>query len=388
MHASTREILAVAAPGTEALVARECLALGWPDPRPVPGGVVTVADLSAARRACLRSRTAAGVRVRVGACPAPTLDALATGVRALPWRLFLHRGQDVDVSVSSRTSRLQRRDAVARKTALAIHDALRGPRHPLERPPPPALVHLRLEDDRALLSVDASGTPLYQRGWRASGGGAPLRENLAAVVLAAAGWTPGEPLVDPFCGSGTVLIEAAQVVAGIPPGAGRAFAFETWPCHDARTWRREQAQARSGAVPSPPLLGFDQDPDAVRRAVANARLAGVPDRIRFETARVDEAVPGDPTGLVATNPPWGLRLGRDVGGVWTALGRTLADRFAGWRVALLSPDRSLVRLTGLDLRPVLRFPHGGVLVAVWTGSVPRTGPTAGRRTPRSDRRGR
>jgi putative N6-adenine-specific DNA methylase len=389
MDVPAREILAVAAPGTEALVARECASLGWIDPRTVPGGVVTMAHLSAARVACLCARLPAGVRVRVGTCPATTLEALASGIRTLAWGAFVHPGQEVEVSVTSRSSRLQRREAVARKAAYAIQDAVRGPRHPLHRPPPPAPVHLRLEDDRALLSMDAAGTPLFQRGWRASGGGAPLRENLAAVMLAAAGWQPGEPVVDPFCGSGTLLIEAAQVVLGIPPGQGRTFAFESWPCHDARAWRREQEAARGTPVPSPPLLGTDQDPEAVRRAIANARLAGVSGLTRFEVARVDASAPGDRRGLVVANPPWGLRLGRDVGGVWVAFGRVLRERFSGWRVAVLCPDAALVRLMGLSLQPLVGFPHGGVRVAVWTGSVGPAGrTTCAGRTPRSGRRAR
>jgi putative N6-adenine-specific DNA methylase len=373
----SREIMAVVAPGLEAVVAAELAQLGWPAPRTIPGGVLCTGGRIHLWHACLGSRTATDLRLRVGRLQAHSLEGLAQGLQRLPWSLFLRPGQDPRVLVSSHGSPLKRRDAIARKSQIAIRDALRGPRLPDLAPHrgsrvPGPVVHLHLEGEQVEASLDPAGAPLWQRGYRARGGAAPLRENLAAAVLRALEWGSPEALVDPFAGSGTFLIEGAAMARGLPPGLGRHFAFELWPCHDARAWGRTVEDARRRAPPGPtgPILGADADDHALDLARANAAGAGVGTAIRWQAGRVDalQPPPGAP-GLVVANPPWGRRLGQDVGGVYVAFGQVLRARFTGWRIGVLCPDPALIRLMHLPLQRLLAFPHGGTRVTLWAGTV-------------------
>jgi putative N6-adenine-specific DNA methylase len=374
------EVFVIAPPGLEAVVAAEIESMGAAeDVALVPGGVLTDGGVITAMRLCLASRTAAGVRLRAGTCLARTLDELAAGVRTMPWSAFFAEPCTPDVSVAAQGSRLRRRDVVARKVAFAIQDGLRGPRRGTSQPPwarakmAPTRVHVRLEGDEATLSVDAAGELLHRRGWRSQGGAAPLRENLAASVLIAAGWRPGVPLLDAFTGSGTFLVEAAGMTAGIAPGAGRTFAFEGWPCVDRPLLAKLRASAGSRTPRSTSrsiLEGWDSDASIIEIARSNASKAGVGGMIRWVCDTVDQLRPPASRGLVVANPPYGERLGKNVGGVWAAFGSALRAGFAHWEVALLSPNAALVRHTRLPLHPLLTFPHGGRPVTLWTSAAP------------------
>jgi putative N6-adenine-specific DNA methylase len=307
------------------------------------------------------------VWVRLGSFPATTLDALAAGVRRAPWAQYVWPRQPLVVRVASHRSPLRHKDAVAPNLELAVADALRGPRRSDTTRPSrePVEVLVRIEDDVAELSVDASGELLHRRGWRRDGGEAPLRENLAAACLWLAEWAPGEPLVDPMCGSGTFVIEAATIARGLPPGRDRTFAFERWPSHEARRW----TAVRDGRGPDPVptvIRGSDRDEAAVRAARANARRAGVD--VALDVAPVAQIEAPAPSGLVVANPPYGERIGGATA-AWASLGETLRERFGGWRVALLGPSPVLAQRTRLTLEPVATFPNGGLRVSLWIGEV-------------------
>jgi putative N6-adenine-specific DNA methylase len=370
-----REIVAICPPGLEAIVAAELIQLGWPTPRQGTGVVTAVVDAAQLYRACLHCRTATDLRVRVGRASAGSLDGLAQGLSKLPWSLFVQPGQPTEVSISVRGSAGKRKDMLARKAEHAIRDAVRGPmvtHRPGARGRDPVPVHLRFEGGRVEASVDPVGDSLWKRGYRSRGGAAPLRENIAAAALQALGWRSPMPLVDPFCGSGTLLIEAATMAAGLAPATGRSFAFERWPCHAQRLWRQVQA------APSPhagtargPIMGADADEKVLTLARDNVGWVKVGQAVRWAHQRVDAMVPppGGP-GLVLSNPPWGNRLGEQVGGVYAALGQALRDRFAGWEVALFCPDRALIRAVRMPMEPRLGFAHGGARLTLWVGRVP------------------
>jgi putative N6-adenine-specific DNA methylase len=265
--------------------------------------------------------------------------------------------------------RFPHKGALENKVELAIRDALRGPRLPGPRPPHepvPVLVHA--EGDLVRVSVDASGDLLHRRGWRQETAKAPLRENLAAAVLRLAGWAPGEPLVDPMCGSGTFPIEAATIAMGRAPGAGRTFAFERWPGLDQAAVRKVRAAAGALQVLDRAALiaGSDRDPGAVRAAVGNARRAGVADRVRLDERRFEELVPPPVPGLIVSNTPYGERVGSGQIG-WIA--QALRARWAGWRVALLVPPSAKRVLTPLGLEEVAGFRNGGIPVRVLVGAI-------------------
>lgn len=325
----------------------------------------------------VRSRVAAGIRVRVGVVRAANPRAVTASVARLPWHGLVHPRQSVIPKVVGQRMK-GRRDSVEAAIRRGVEQALRGPRLPSGRPPRhPANVLARVDGDRIELSIDAAGELLHRRGWRKATAKAPLRENLAAAVLRLAGWTPKEWLVDPMCGSGTFPIEAGQVAEGLYPGARRRFAFEDWPSHDARAWASFQKQRGRKAPDLAGILGADRAEGALRAARSNLERSGARKVVSLEQRDVRELEPPAENGLIVCNPPWGIRIGgSSARAAWAALGATVRERFAGWRVALVGPSPDLARATGLRLDQVATFPAGGQRLAVWIGG-PR-GQSSGR----------
>lgn len=355
-------------PGLEQALLDELQELGLRG-NAVVGGVEVKGEGDAMFAIHMHSRVAGRVLVRVGRFGATTLEQLARNVKQAPWSRWIHPHQGVDVRVSSMGSRLRHRETIEKKVQNAIGDALRGPRVSSGRPPrEPVLVMLRIVSDEVEISVDASGDLLHRRGWRQATAKAPLRENLAAGILRLAGWQPGEPLVDPMCGSGTFPIEAATIAMGLPPGARRGFAFERWPSHDDRAWTAFQKKRPGILDKHAPILGSDRDPGAIVAARGNADRARVSDRISLQQIPLRELEPPSKRGLVIANPPYGKRVGESTA-VFGELGRTLRERWVGWRVALLVPDRGLLGRLGLRLEEVTRFTNGGIPVMLMVGEV-------------------
>jgi putative N6-adenine-specific DNA methylase len=373
---------AAAAPGTEELVLREVATLpGVGEATRVPGGVEFVGPLEAGLRANLGLRIASRVWARVGAVEAREFALLRRRVATLPWERFVPPGAALRVKASASRSRLYHTDAIAETVALGVSDRLR--RHGARSAragetgaaegAPATLVLARGESDRFTLRVDASGALLHQRGWRAEGGPAPLRETLAAALLALADWDPATPLVDPLCGGGTIAIEAALVALRRAPGVGRRFALEAWPCADAARCRatRDEMEAEATAAAAaggPAVFGYDHAEDALDRARRNAERAGVAEHVRFERRELGEvrAPRGHGRGLVLANPPYGRRLGDDAEAraLYARLGWVLKERFARWRAAIVVPAPALA--AALRMKPVAshRLAHGGLRVAL------------------------
>ncbi len=362
-------------PGLEEALVDELRDLGL-DARLTEGGATFKATSEALYAVHLYSRLAGQVRVRVATLKARNLEALAQGARLLPWKQWVWPGQSVTVKVSSTRSRLSARgDAVSRKLQHAIRDALRGPRESGPRAPrEPIVVFVRLVDDRATLSVDASGERLHRRGWRQATAKAPLRENLAAAMLRLADWDPGEALVDPFCGAGTLPIEAATIATSRAPGLGRSFAFERWPNFDAEVYQELRGDAAGLAAldHAAPILAADRDPGAITASRDNARRAGVLDRLVIRhQAIADLSAPDCQPGLVITNPPYGHRVGQAWRrqDIFRHIGKVLRREWSGWRVALLLPDPALARPLGLKVSPVATFSNGGLPVTLVSGHI-------------------
>jgi 23S rRNA (guanine2445-N2)-methyltransferase / 23S rRNA (guanine2069-N7)-methyltransferase len=229
---------------------------------------------------------------------------------------------------------------------------------------------LHVEGPTALLSVDFSGESLHRRGYRAAGGRAPLKENAAAAVLLRAGWPGvcerGGVLLDPMCGSGTLLIEGALIAADAAPALDRDyFGFMGWRGHDARLWEQLRAEARErrGARPVRRcILGSDIDADAVRTAIANGENAGVADWLHVEKRSLAEIVPPKGGGLIVTNPPYGERIGAESGlpALYSELGSVLRDRFQGWQAAILTGNPPLARNLGIYAKRTHRFFNGPI----------------------------
>lgn len=351
-------------PGLEKLLAAELAELDV-DCEVEEGGVLIAATQRALARVHLGSRIAGRVLVRVGEFRAINLEELAARIRQLPWRALGESGQPVEVEASCQNSRLRFRELVAEKAKLAVIDGLRGPR--LSVLPPsrtPIGVHVRIVDDVATISVDASGERLHLRGWREETAKAPLRENLAAAVLRSAGWRPGMPLVDPMCGAGTFPIEAARWAAGLSPRLGWAYPCARWSDRSPAAWA--DAERALPAAVATPILAADRDPGAVRATTGNAQRAKVGDKLKIVGSSLEELDPPSAKGLLIANLPYGQRVaeGGDIDAMYARFGHVLRERWAGWRCAFLAADpRKLGRLDR-RIEIVLRFENGGTPVVV------------------------
>ncbi|MEW6072012.1 MAG: THUMP domain-containing protein [Planctomycetota bacterium] len=354
---------ATCAPGLEAVLHGEIRALRLARPERQVGGVRFEGSLAEAWRANLELRTAIRVLLRLARFPARDGDELHRAVAAVDWSE--HLGPDGTLAVDAQTSesRLDHSRYVEQRVKDAIVDRLRrehGRRPAVHRDDPDLRVHLHLWRDRATLSLDTSGASLHKRGWRVDQGRAPLAETLAAGIVLLAGWDRRAPLLDPFCGSGTILVEAALFAAQIAPGLFRArFGFERWPGHDAAACAALREELRRRAVPLPRgrLRGADLDPARIEGARRNAAAAGVEAAIELAVGDAAQFAPRRGwNAWVVTNPPYGERIGEEdeLLPLYRELGARLRERCAGYRVAIFSGNPRLAR--ALALEPIARHP--------------------------------
>jgi putative N6-adenine-specific DNA methylase len=233
-----------------------------------------------------------------------------------------------------------------------------------------------LVHDICTISIDSSGETLHRRGYRLATAKAPVRETLAAAILLASGWKADAPLLDPFCGSGTIPIEAAMLACRLAPGRSRGFAFMNWPGYDQQVWESLLAEAdtavRAETPGLPVILGSDRDAGAVQNAQENARRAGVLRQIDFSCRAISAIEPPAGPGWVVTNPPYGVRMSanRDLRNLYAQFGKVLRDKCNGWRLAMLSSDPQLIANTGLDFESDLALVNGGVAVRLVQTAIP------------------
>ena len=369
---------ATAPRGLESLLADELRALGAEEVAGTVAGVGFSGSLEVAYRVCLWSRLASRVLLQLAVFPAPTPEALYAGVRDIDWRAHLDPDATLAVDANVARSAINHSRFAALKVKDALVDQLRercGVRPSVEPRRPDLRLNLRLLRDEATLSLDLSGESLHRRGYREEGARAPLKENLAAAILLRAGWpavaADGGSLVDPLCGSGTLLLEGALLAADIAPGMLREyFGFCGWKGHDPELWRRLRTEAQTrreaGLQRLPAIAGFDADPEAVRAAWANAQRAGLQDRVHFERRELARlAAPpaaGATAGLVVANPPYGERLGEltELGPLYACLGSRLKEQFAGWQAAVFTGNPGLGRQIGLRAHKVYKLFNGAL----------------------------
>lgn len=342
------------------------------------GGVLFEGDLAALYNANLHLHTTSRLLVRLAEFRATTFAALRKRAGDLKWETFLSSGQPIALHVTCRKSRLYHSDAVAERIAGAINDRMGQPapvRKPANEEPDSTtqLVIVRLTNDICSISIDSSGELLHRRGYRLASAKAPLRETLAAGLILASGWDASSPLLDPFCGSGTIPIEAARMAAKIPPGKDRKFAFMNWPGFDAHAWDKVLGSVATLPLQAIPLIqASDRDSGAIQMAQANAERAGVGAAIDFTHRALSSVEPPNSAGWLVTNPPYGLRVSarQDLRNLYAQLGNVVRARCPGWRVAILCNDLQLMGQTRLGLDTSLRFVNGGVSVRVGRGVVP------------------
>jgi putative N6-adenine-specific DNA methylase len=369
------DLFAIAAPGLEPLVERELRALGAEGIHVDVGGVAFSGGREAIYRANLHLRTASRVIARVGEFGARGFPELVRHAKRQPWERYLVRDRPIHLRVTCKKSRLYHSDAVAERVSEAIAKRLDIPsvetiKAAEDDDANGQLVIVRMSHDHCSLSVDTSGDLLHRRGYREATAKAPIRETLAAALLLAAEWTADAPLLDPFCGSGTVAIEGALLARRIAPGLNRRFAFMEWPEFDEALWGRVRDQAVHTVLPRTqvPIHASDRDAGAIEAARANAARAGVADDITVEKHSLSAIQPPAGPGWVCTNPPYGVRVSEraELRNLYAQFGKVMRAKCPGWTVAMYSADARLEKAARLPMRPVLGTVNGGIPVRVVT----------------------
>jgi len=350
--------------GLEKLLLGEIESLKGRQAAVVPGGVAFSGDWSACYAVNLWSRIASRVLWKISQFDYRDEKHLYEAARALDWQKYFPVERTLRVNVTAQKSPLKSLEFATLRIKDAVCDRFRdslGRRPDVDRARPDVRIHAFLEGARATLYLDTSGEPLFKRGWRGEAGEAPLRENLAAGIVMLSGWQPGEPLLDPMCGAGTLLVEAAAMARGRAPGAKRSFGFEKLRNFDPGVWAQVRDEARP-AERSPELYGSDNDPRAIDAARRNLAAAGVERWVKLERADVLERKAPAAGGVLLANPPYGERMGSadELARFYPLLGDTLKKNFAGWRCYLFTADLRLPKL--IRLQPSARTP-------LWNGAL-------------------
>ena len=340
--------------GLELVLAEELGQFGAQKIHAVGGGVQFAGDFFLCYRVNLESRIASRVLWQVAASDYRSEGDIYQTSFALQWTDWFDPARTIRVDVSATKSPLTSLNFVTLKIKDAVCDKIRrlsGRRPSVNTHEPDISIQGHLTDRDFTLYLDTTGEPLFKRGQRMAAGEAPLRENLAAGILRLAAWVPGIPLLDPMCGSGTILLEAAHMALDIAPGLGRRFAFEKFKNFDARRWRELRQRSAGRQKPKAPLgiYGSDLAGDALKAARANLIAAGLEKIVSLKRADVLELSAPAKEGVIVTNPPYGVRLGEQqaLAEFYPKLGDVLKKQFSGWRAYLLSADMRLPKLIRL-----------------------------------------
>jgi len=369
------------------LLHRELVAIGAKHLRSGHAGVRFRGDLALAYRACLWSRVASRILLPLKSFPAATPDALYAGVHGIAWSEHIPGGATLAVDFTSTRSQIRHSHFGAQRVKDAVVDqlrALRAERPSVDRARPDVRINAHVDRDVATIAIDLSGDSLHRRGYRRQSGPAPLKENVAAAILIHGGWPAmaeaGKPVLDPMCGSGTLLIEAALMAADIAPGLSREyFGLQGWGGHDAAVWEQlldEARQRRDQGIPRlPDMAGFDIDRGAIERSHGNVERAGLSEKIALHHCAIAELHSPWPeqTGLLVCNLPYGERMGA-AGGLaelYTATGEVLRQRFPGWRAMLLMGDDTLAAKLALRSRRSHKLDNGPLTCRLTEYAIPK-----------------
>jgi putative N6-adenine-specific DNA methylase len=346
--------------GLEPLLLDEIEKLGGQEAVAVPGGISFTGDWGTCYRVNFWSRIASRVLWRIASFDYRDEHTLYAHTKALDWPRYFRVEQSLRVNVTAQKSPLKSLEFATLRIKDAVCDRFRehlNRRPDIDRTNPDVRVHAFLEESRATLYLDTSGEPLFKRGWRTGALDAPLRENLAAGIIQLTDWQPHEPLLDPMCGAGTLLVEAAAMARQRPPGAKRDFAFTKLAAFEPAAWSAVKSEAQKPTT-APPLrlYGSDTDPRALAAARRNLAAAGIERWVRLEQADILSRSAPEPTGILVANPPYGERMGdaATLARFYPKLGDALKQRFPNWRAFLFTSDLRLPKL--IRLHPSRRTP--------------------------------
>lgn len=347
------QLIATSPMGLEAIVAREVRDLGYDDVKVENGKVLFQADEAAICRANLWLRTADRVLLKLGEFPARTFDELFEGTKALPWPDWIPGDAEFPVEGRSHKSQLSSVPACQGIVKKAVVEKMKQ-RYKTEWFPedgPRYVIEVALLNDIATLTIDTTGPSLHKRGYRKLVTEAPLKETMAAAMVLLSRWKPERPLIDPFCGSGTIPIEAAMIGWNIAPGLRREFPAEAWPTLDRSLWEQARDEAYDLLRDNEPLdiIGSDIDPSAIEVAQAAVKKAGLSGELKLHQAPVSKLWPQSDYGCIITNPPYGERIGSkdEVEKAIRQLG-TIFGKLPTWSLFALSPNKQFEHYFGKD----------------------------------------
>lgn len=358
------ELFAVSQPGLEEVTERELKELGI-EGRAVPGGVEFEGGLREVYLTNLWLRSANRVLLRLCRFRAKHFAELVRKASKCSWENYINEKIPVKVRATSKKSKLYHTKAIEERIFRAMSQRLGFEPKRAKYEDEGMSVIVRFENDVCTISINTSGTPLHKRGYRVCEVEAPLRENLAAAMVLISGWKGDVPLIDPFCGSGTIPIEGALIAANLPPGRNRKFAFMEWKDFDAELWKEllKEADNKRREV-KVPILGFDIEPKAVECSERNSERAGVSEFVQFKNLSFPEVE--FERVLIVTNPPYGVRLpARQVKTIYSRLGDWIVRQFKECELYFLSPSRKLVERTGLNAELLTYFSNGGITVGLY-----------------------
>jgi len=336
----------------------------------VPGGATFQGNIQTVMRACLWLGTATHVRIRLAQFRCRALGELQRKAVELPWRDWLVGRVPVALTARSRRSRVYHTGGISERIYNAITGAFgQAPMIARETDEVVANVAARFEEDVCTISLDATSTPLHRRGYRLDGRKAPLREDIAHALVLASNWSPDTAMLDPFCGSGTIAIEAAGLAMGLPPGRLRPPALQQTARFDVDAWQEVVGEG-TPRDPVAPIAASDRDKGAIEATRSNAERAGVQNAIQCE-AHALAAVPwfasgnAPKQGTVITNPPFGVRIqgNNSLMPLYQTLGHRIKALGSGWNAMILAQDVRLARRTGLHLKPSFTTKHGGLTIS-------------------------
>ena len=341
--------------GLETILLGELTALGAEDIKVVDGGVKFKSSTEVMYRANLTSRIATRILCRVANGNYKTEDDLYNAALNIKWANLFDVSHGIKVSTTGVKCPLKSLDFMTLRIKDAVCDQFRtqvNARPNVEIRDPDIRIHLYLEADYFDLYIDTSGQPLYQRGFRKSSVEAPIRENLAAGILALSGWKPGEPLLDPMCGSGTFLIEAAMISVNQAPGLKRSFGFENWSNFNSVRFKNIKSEYQSNIKPVvfSHIYGSDEDLRAIRVTKSNLEEAGLKSAVELSCKSFNDIVAPTKGGVLITNPPYGVRIGEDedLAKAYPLWASTMKKKLSGWRTYFLTSDLRMPKLMRLS----------------------------------------
>jgi len=358
---------ATTARGLEEISAQELIKLGAMEVKPEFAGVYFKGDRTLLYKVNLWARTIFRVLQPIQTVRSHNPEQLYHNIRSIDWSEYLQPDQTLAIRCTGKNSRLNNSHVTAIQIKNAIVDRQQqkhGVRSNIDTIEPDIVINAHIHENNCILSLDSTGESLHRRGYRTAMGFAPLKETLAAALLYMTQWNPDIPLVDPFCGSGTIILEAALMGLNIAPGLHRPkFCFQNWQDYDASLWESLVTEARNSQRKHLPIIvGTDADKDVIKQAQSNAKACQIFHQVKFEKKSLADVTAPTESGIVLCNPPYGKRISdvESLFPLYKLLGDVLKQNFQGWTAYILTGSKELTKKVGLRTSSRTSIDNGGI----------------------------